>query len=176
LFSEESMDCLIAIAPRNDKNRQTPAISRRNAPELCRVRSTLQTEGVRECRVPSAPAASCAYGGVKNAHEYSQRSHRKSPGIPARNGFTAYTYSPRRSGFLASVACGVFSTSLTPASRRQDHTTSPSASRAPSSETPLASTASRSNVRDDRETPLRSGRDGAIYAGDLGLKKTEIFL
>jgi hypothetical protein len=28
--------------------------------------------------------------GSKNAHEYSQRSHRKSPGIPARNGFTAY--------------------------------------------------------------------------------------
>jgi len=24
---------------------------------------------------------------VQNAHEYSQRSHRKSPGIPARNGF-----------------------------------------------------------------------------------------
>ena len=31
----------------------------------------------------------CA-GVVQNAHEYSQRSHRKSPGIPARNGFTAY--------------------------------------------------------------------------------------
>ncbi len=27
---------------------------------------------------------------VQDAHEYSQRSHRKSPGIPARNGFTAY--------------------------------------------------------------------------------------
>jgi hypothetical protein len=27
---------------------------------------------------------------VKNAHEYSQRSHRKSPGIPARNGFNGF--------------------------------------------------------------------------------------
>ena len=27
---------------------------------------------------------------VEDAHEYSQRSHLKSPGIPARNGFTAY--------------------------------------------------------------------------------------
>ena len=27
---------------------------------------------------------------VQDAHENSQRSHRKSPGIPARNGFTAY--------------------------------------------------------------------------------------
>jgi hypothetical protein len=31
----------------------------------------------------------CA-GVVKNAHEYSQRSHRKSPGIPARNGFNGF--------------------------------------------------------------------------------------
>jgi hypothetical protein len=52
----------------------------------------------------------------------------KTPGIPARNGFTAYTYSPRRSGFVASVASRVNSADLTPASRRQDHTTSPSAS------------------------------------------------
>ena len=28
--------------------------------------------------------------GIKNAHEYSQRVHRKSPGIPTRNGFTTY--------------------------------------------------------------------------------------
>src|SRR6202790_1146038 len=46
--------------------------------------------GRGECRVPSAPAASCAKWVVQDAHEYSQRSHRKSPGIPARNGFTAY--------------------------------------------------------------------------------------
>jgi len=55
------------------------------------------------------------------------------------------------------------SANLTPASGRQDHTTSPSAS------APLvrakylrcaaaASTASRTNVRDDRDTPLK--RDG----------------
>ena len=41
---------------------------------------------------------------------------------------------------------------------------------------PLASTASRSNVRDDRETPLCVGRDGKTYAGDLGQKGMEIFL
>ena len=27
---------------------------------------------------------------VQDAHEYSQRSHRKSPGIPARNGFNGF--------------------------------------------------------------------------------------
>jgi hypothetical protein len=40
----------------------------------------------------------------------------------------------------------------------------------------LASTASRSNVRDDRETPLCVGRDGWGYAGDLRQKGTKIFL
>jgi hypothetical protein len=38
------------------------------------------------------PGAQCTLSlvcevGSSNAHEYSQRSHRKSPGIPARNGF-----------------------------------------------------------------------------------------
>ena len=31
-------------------------------------------------------------------------------------------------------------------------------------------------VRDDRETPLCVGRDGESYKGDLGLRKTRIFL
>jgi hypothetical protein len=42
---------------------------------------------------------------------------------------------------------------LTPASGRQDHTTSPSAP-APFVKSAAASTASRTNVRDDRDTPL----------------------
>jgi hypothetical protein len=45
-----------------------------------------------------------------------------------------------------------------------------------SSAAPLASIASRPNVRDDRETPLCVGRDGGGYAGDLGQKKMGIFL
>jgi hypothetical protein len=47
-----------------------------------------------------------------------------------RGGFTAYTWSPRGPGFLAPVI-GVMQNiiaNLTPASGRQDHTTSPSAS------------------------------------------------
>jgi hypothetical protein len=94
--------------------------------------------GRGECRAPSAPAASCAKWVVQNAHEYSQRSHRKSPGIPARNGLRLTSRSPRRSGFLVTVASRILARppgrarapprDLTPASRRQDHTTSPSAS------------------------------------------------
>jgi hypothetical protein len=40
----------------------------------------------------------------------------------------------------------------------------------------LASTASRTYVRDDRETPLLCGRDGEVYKPDLGILKTRIFL
>src|SRR3984957_21138693 len=48
---------------------------------------------------------------------------------------------------------------LTPASGRQDHTTSPSAS-AHLVKSASASIASQPYVRDDRETPLCVGRDG----------------
>jgi hypothetical protein len=47
---------------------------------------------------------------------------------------------------------------------------------APSSAAPLASIASRSNVRDDRDTPLCVGRDGERCRSDLGEKNTRIFL
>jgi hypothetical protein len=62
-------------------------------------------------------------------------------------------------GFLVTVIRRMNSANLTPASRRQDHTTSPSASTAVRLQR-AASTASRANVRDDRETPL-CGRDGS---------------
>jgi hypothetical protein len=62
---------------------------------------------------------------------------------------------------------------LTPASRRQDHTTSPSASRT------VVKGAIRvhripPHVDDVRNAPL-SGRDGAGYGFDLGLTRREIF-
>jgi hypothetical protein len=60
-------------------------------------------------------------------------------------------------GLIVTVASGMISANLTPASGRQDHTTSPSASGA------LVRSAIRVHripprVRDDRETPLY--RDG----------------
>src|ERR1700675_1884389 len=70
---------------------------------------------------------------VQDAHEYSQRSHRKSPGIPARNGFNGFLRDlPGDRAFL-SPSLANESANLTPASRRQDHTTSPSASKTLSS-------------------------------------------
>ena len=66
---------------------------------------------------------------VQDAHEYSQRSHRKSPGIPARNGFNGFLRTlPGDRAFLSPSLRGLIPRNLTPASRRQDHTTSPSAS------------------------------------------------
>jgi hypothetical protein len=64
---------------------------------------------------------------------------------------------------------------LMPASGHQDHTTSPSARKALSSLAPLASIASRSNVRDDRETPLSVGRDGGNYRVIWNFRKSEYF-
>jgi hypothetical protein len=49
------------------------------------------------------------------------------PGIPRAMVLTVPSCSPRRSGFLVTVIGGIDPADLTPASRRQDHTTSPSA-------------------------------------------------
>src|SRR5258708_24432263 len=88
--------------------------------------------------------------------------------------FGLISRSPRRSVLFVTVVSRVFSQDLTPASRRQNHTTSPSAS-APSSGAPPASTASRPAFRDDREPPLCLGRDGNRYRFDLGQRRREIF-
>src|SRR6266699_7066684 len=71
-----------------------------------------------------------------------------------RNGFTAYfVLSPARSGLFVTVISRLLGADLTPASRRQDHTTSPSAS------APFVTCAARVHripprVRDDARSPL----------------------
>src|SRR5882724_10348348 len=65
---------------------------------------------------------------------------------------------------------------LTPASRRQDHTTSPSATQCPRQKHQSRPPHPAPNVRDDREPPLLRERDGDRYAGDLGVAGTEKFL
>ena len=87
-----------------------------------------------------------------------------SPGIPARNGFNGFLRTlPGDRAFLSpSLPRSSLLKNLTPASRRQDHTTSPSAS-APFVKSASTSTASLPYVRDDRETPLCVGGDGVAY-------------
>jgi hypothetical protein len=121
------------------------------------------------------PGARCTRGLVckivrRNAHEHtgSAETLRHSP----RNGFTAYSALSSVTGFLATVIGGIprsihldrcATANLAPASGRQNHTTSPSAS---------ATLVSRSlrvhrispHVRDDREPPLSSGETGQFLA------------
>src|ERR1700675_4391420 len=101
------------------------AVSRRDAPESCQG-SPSKIRGRREDRVRAAPAVSCAKCTRKCAHEHtgSAETLRPSP----RDGFTAYSALSSATGLFATVAPRVLPQDLTPASGRQNHTTSPSAS------------------------------------------------
>ena len=87
--------------------------------------SRLEIRGRRECRVHAAPAVSRAKL-CKKTHTSIQVQRRQSD-IPCAMVLRLISRSPRRSGFLVTVACDAATANLTPASRRQDHTTSPSA-------------------------------------------------
>ena len=63
-------------------------------PSFYKDRPPKENRGRRECRVPNAPAASCALGVVKYAHEYSQRRHRKHPAFPTQWFYGLYVISP----------------------------------------------------------------------------------
>ena len=90
--------------------------------------SPLRFRGRREDRVHAAPAVSCAKCANENAHEHTGSAETLRPSL--RNGFTAYFVLSPVNGFLATVASRILPQSLTPAPRRQDHTTSPYASAA----------------------------------------------
>src|SRR3954464_13314896 len=92
----------------------------------------------------------------KSTRAESPQVHQDPPGIPARNGFTACFALSSVTGLVCHRRLRFVSANLTPASGRQDHPTSPSAS-ARFVKRAAASTASRTNVRDDRETPLQRG-------------------
>ena len=105
--------------------RCSSAISRHEAPELCKNLSPPRGRG--ECRVPVAPAAACA---VVESTRVSHHGRTGTPGIPARDGFNSlFRALPGDRAFLSpSPPRSLLLENLTPASRRQDHTTSPSAS------------------------------------------------
>ena len=133
----------------------------------------LQTEGAGNAGRPMRPIAACAMVVVERTR-VSQVTP-ESPGIPRAMVLTAsFALSP-----VTGLSCHrhqrkLLLANLTPASGRQDHTTSPSASGA------LVFSAIRVHripprVRDDRATPLcGTGRRG--YRADLGLRKNRIFL
>src|SRR6202022_875877 len=136
------------------------AFSRRVAPEVCKSLS------LEKQRAQGRPGARCTRGLVckctkENAHEHTGSAEAIRPSL--RNGFTAYSALSSATGFLATVISRALPQDLTPASGRQDHTTSPSAS-VPFVNDTSASTASHRAFRDDREPPLLSGETGELIA------------
>src|SRR5439155_19609774 len=81
--------------------------------------------GRRECRALDAPQPRVEKNRTTRAS--SLRSHRKRPAFPAQ-WFTTYIALSPVIGLFVTVAGETLLAHLTPASRHQDHTTSPSAS------------------------------------------------
>src|SRR5229473_1832148 len=205
-----------SISPRKERKNGLLRFARNDGPDYKRDFAPRGTKrpsrafisrpprGRGECRVPDAPAASCALciGGTHT----SNNEYTGSPGIPARNGFNSLCRAlpgdrallpPSSRGYLACprpVGPTRLPQNLTPASGRQDHTILPSAATSlvgvpviahKSFDLPCDPIARKMlprpshpvpYVRDDRETPLCVGRDGGSCRGDLGGMKTEIFL
>jgi hypothetical protein len=137
-------------------------LAARMRPSYCKK---LPPRGRGECRMPDAPAASCAHIGNEYAHEYSQRATGTTRHSRTQ-WFTAYIVLSPATGFLATVVMRIKSTNLTPAPGRQDHTFSPSARIARSSVALPASTASRPAFVTIASAPV-SGRDDERYSVDF---------
>ena len=124
------------------------------------------------------PGARCTRGLVCKLHRkcaHEQTGSAEAIRHSLRNGFNGFLRTlPGDRALLSPSLRRLAPRNLTSASRRQDHTTSPSASGA------LVRSAIRvhripPHVRDDRETPLVKGRDKADFAFDLGSRSTMPF-
>jgi hypothetical protein len=97
----------------------------------------------------------------KNAHEHTGSAEASRPSL--RNGFTTYIALSLVTGLFATIASRNNPQRLTPASGRQNHTTSPSAIRAVR-QRHIRVHRIPPHVRDDREPPLLSGETGEVVA------------
>jgi hypothetical protein len=93
------------------------------APGSCKKTFAPKRRGRREDRVHAAPEVSCAIRTKENAHEHTGSAEASRPSL--RDGVTVYRALTPVTGFVATVAGGILPANLTPASGRQDHTTSP---------------------------------------------------
>ena len=135
------------------------AISPRNPREFFSSLPPSPIRGRRERRVRAAPAVSCA-----NMHKKTHTSiqvQRRHPAFPAQWFYGLFRALPGERAFLPpSPPRSLLPRNLTPASGRQDHTTSPSASGALRRCAPSASTASRLTSVTIAKRPSER-RDGA---------------
>src|SRR3954447_12508227 len=115
-------------------------------------------------RAQGMPGAQCARSLAcknKKAYEHSHHGHTGFTRHSPRNGFNGFLRAlPGDRAFLSPSSAETSSANLTPASRRQDHTTSPSAL-APFVSAAFASTASRPAFVTIASRPS-VGRDGAV--------------
>src|SRR5882757_8915404 len=156
-------DAAVPDTPSRSRGSMRPRFASISPPSIVR--------GRRECRMRAAPEVPCAM-----CRRVRARAYRAAENIrhPLRNGFTAYSVLSPENGSFASVVSGIAPANLTPAPRRQDHTSSPYALM------PFAiGTASvhrdPPHDRGDHDTPLLPGRDGDRCAPDLAFGKSEIF-
>ena len=115
--------------------------------------------------MPNAPAAWCAHSGSEYAHQYSQRRHRKHPAFPTQWFYGFLRALPGDHRFVDPVirATRWRLANLTPASGRQNHTASPSATRS-ARRTLRCVHRIPPHVRDDRERPsCRGGMRGGKH-------------
>src|SRR5438034_3136884 len=118
----------------------------------------------------------CA-GGSKYAHQYSQRRHRKHPAFPTQWFYGFLRALPWDHRFVDPLirATRWHLANLTPASGRQNHTASPSAT-ASARLTLRRVHRIPPHVHDDRETPLLARRDARSKACISEKRKRNIFL
>src|SRR5438552_14936094 len=93
------------------------------SPEVCKLFASLENRGRRECRMRAAPAVSCAKVRKNGAHEHTGSA--EAVRHPLRNGVTAYFVLSPVERACCHRHLRKHPTGLAPASRRQDHTTSP---------------------------------------------------
>ena len=140
-----------------------------------------ETFALLETRARGMPGAQCTRSpvcamGVKYAHRYSQRRHRKTSGIPHAMVYGFLRALPGDHRFVDPVirATRWRHANLTPASGRQNHTASPSATRS-ARLTPRCVHRIPPHVHDDRDTPLHRGGMARPVAYISEKRKQNIF-
>src|SRR5712675_2865949 len=144
------MDCFAALAM--TESRHTFAFPRREAPGPCGMRSAQINQ-----RAQGMPDARCTRGLVCAVHKRTAHEHTgeaEASDIPCAMALRLITSSPRRTAFLPpSLPRGLALKSLTPAPRRQDHTSLPYAF-APFVIGTTSVHRNPPHVRGDHDTPL----------------------
>jgi hypothetical protein len=131
----------------------------------------LNSEGAGNAGRPPRPQPRVQ---MKKAHEHSHHGHTGTTRHSPRNGFNGFLRALPGDQACLTPSSALLTADLTPASGRQNHTTSPYAA------APFVKRTARvhripPHVRDDRERPSE-GRDGRGYRVDLGQARSGIFL